>query len=154
MTSSKQKTLISLLLIALGNNGMAAQSMPSVDLSAAREQIIHQYINDLGAANDDDVSALFAQNGVVVSTSRGTVNAADFFHSFLPNIGSATTEFHQAFIGHVDPNRYAARFHFRFALKDGETGDGEYVDEFLFADNSSKLLSVYMFENLLFQVNQ
>jgi len=31
-----------------------------------------------------------------------------------------------------------------------ETGDGEYVDEFVFANNSAKLLAVYMFENLKF----
>ena len=30
-------------------------------------------------------------------------------------------------------------------------GDGEYVDEFIFENNSAKLISVYMFENLKFK---
>ncbi len=144
---------ISLVVMALGPYALAAeQNYSSSDLEAERDRVVHQYILDLGQADYQGISALFEEGGTVVSTSQGNVNAKDFFYSFLPNVESAITEFHQAFVNNVDNNRYAARFHFNFKLKDGETGDGEYVDEFIFVNNSAKLASVYMFENLKFNV--
>lgn len=148
----KKISYLSLLLAALSNCAIAGQDYSSSNLNADREQVIRQYITDLEKADYQGISALFNKEGTVVSTSRGNVNAKDFFYSFLPNIKSASTEFHQAFISNTDNNRYAARFHFIFKLKDGETGDGEYIDEFLFSNNSTKLVSVYMFENLNFNV--
>lgn len=123
------------------------------DLQANREHIMHQYILDLAKANSEDIISLFEENGTVISTSRGLMSAHDFFLAFLPSIASATTEVHQTFVNPTDTNRIAARFHFNFVLKDGETGDGEYVDEFVFAKNSSKLSQVAMFENLKFNPN-
>lgn len=143
----KKISSISFLLIVMSNYAIAAS-----DLNLERDQVVRQYILDLERADYQGISALFENGGTVVSTSRGNINAKDFFYSFLPNIESATTEFHQAFTSNVDNNRYAARFHFSFKLKDGETGDGEYVDEFIFGTNSAKLTSVYMFENLRFNI--
>ena len=120
------------------------------ELQAQREHIMHQYILDLEKANSENIISLFEENGTVVSTSRGPMNASEFFLAFLPSIESATTEVHQTFMNPTDPNRFAARFHFAFVLKDGETGDGEYVDEFVFSERSSKLSQVAMFENLKF----
>ncbi len=148
----KKISYIYLLIIALSNYAIAGQGYSSSELNVEREQVIRQYITALERADYQGISALFGKEGTVVSTSRGSVNAKDFFYVFLPNIESATTEFHHAFISNVDNNRYAARFHFSFKLKDGETGDGEYIDEFLFSNNSTKLVSVYMFENLKFNV--
>lgn len=121
------------------------------NLNDARKQVAKQYIQNLQNADYKNMVQLFEKNGVVVSTSRGKVDAKDFFYSFLPNIASANTELHQAFISDTDSNRLAARFHFSFKLKDGEEGSGEYTDEFVFADHSSKLTAVYMFENLKFE---
>ncbi len=146
----KEISYISLLVITLSNCAIAGQTNSSSNLGVEREQIIHCYITDLEKADYQGISALFNKKGTVVSTTRGRINAKNFFYSFLPTVKSAVTEFHQAFISNKDPNRYAARFHFSFTLKDGEKGDGEYVDEFLFANNSKKLISVYMFENLKF----
>jgi len=148
----KKISYISLILIALSNYAIAGQDYSSSDLNVERDKVVRQYILDLERADYQGISALFGEGGTVISTSQGNVNAKDFFYSFLPNIESATTEFHQAFISNVDNNRYAARFHFSFKLKDGETGNGEYVDEFIFGNNSAKLTSVYMFENLKFNV--
>ena len=148
----KKISTISLMFMALSNYAIAGQDYSSSDLNAQRDQVVRQYILDLERADYQGISALFGEGGTVISTSRGNVNAKDFFYAFLPNIESATTEFHQAFISNVDNNRYAARFHFSFKLKDGEMGDGEYVDEFIFGNNSAKLTSVYMFENLKFNV--
>ena len=140
-----------LATIALNNAAIAGQAYSSSDdLNSEREQVVRQYILDLQKADYRAISELFGQEGTVISTSRGNVKAKDFFYSFLPNIESATTELHQVFVNNVDNNRLAARFHFNFKLKDGEIGDGEYVDEFLFVNNSKKLSSVYMFENLKF----
>ena len=119
-------------------------------LQDKREQVARRYIADLQAADYEDIASLFTKNGIVISTTRGEVNAKEFFYSFLPNIDSATTDLHQVFINTNDPGRFAARFHFTFKLKDGEQGNGEYVDEFVFADNSLQLKAVYMFENLKF----
>jgi hypothetical protein len=128
----------------------AASSVEASQLQSDRENVIKQYIMDLQQADVLDITGLFENNGTVVSTSRGKVLAQDFFSGFLPEIQSASTEIHQIFSNNTDKNRYAARFHFVFKLKDGEAGEGEYVDEFTFTNNSPKLTAVYMFENIKF----
>ncbi|CDZ77783.1 hypothetical protein BN59_02073 [Legionella massiliensis] len=142
-----------LLAIAIGHNTIAAESSysDSVNLDSQRRHVITEYILDLGKADPEGITALFSDGGTVISTSKGEVGAYDFFHSFLPNIESADTEVHQTFLSKGDENHYAARFRFNFKLKDGEMGDGEYIDEFIFENNSAKLISVYMFENLKFK---
>lgn len=147
----KCKSYLLFALLTLSNCGVAAQHGVTDSLQSEREKVINQYIGDLKRADYHDISQLFEKNGIVISTSRGHVNAKDFFSSFLPNIETANTELHQSFLSSMDSNRYAARFHFDFKLKDGETGDGEYVDEFIFTDNSALLSAVYMFENLKFE---
>lgn len=146
-------------LLMIAGTLMLACAFPSyahqVDASSLlelRKEVIMHYIDDLQQADYKNISALFEKNGTVVSTSRGKVNAKEFFYAFLPEIASATTELHQTFVSDVDQNRFGARFHFNFTLKDGEKGNGEYVDEFVFADNSSLLTAVYMFENLKFTI--
>jgi hypothetical protein len=136
--------------IVLANISIAAQSAESISLQAQRERVVNRYIMDLKNADYRDIAQLFEKTGMVVSTSRGEVNAKDFFYAFLPSIVSAKTELHQSFLSSIDRNHYAARFHFSFKLKDGEQGDGEYIDEFIFTDKSAKLSAVYMFENLKF----
>lgn len=140
------------LLLLLASHPLMATTHDEAELRAKREHVIHQYILDLGKADYEDITRLFDDKGTVVSTSRGNVNAQEFFYGFLPSIQSATTAFHQSFMSTNDNNRYAARFHFDFKLNDGETGEGEYVDEFIFAKHSTKLITVYMFENLKFPV--
>ena len=132
------------------HSAMADQVKVDSHLREARHQVVAQYITNLKNADYKNMVQLFEKNGFVISTSRGKVNAKDFFYSFLPEVESATTETHQVFAEELDSNRLAARFHFTFKLKDGEKGEGEYVDEFIFTPNSSKLTAVYMFENLKF----
>jgi hypothetical protein len=144
-----KKFLISTFIITLSALSQSLIASPSLDQD--REAVIKQYIGDLQRADYKDISQLFNSNGTVISTSKGKVNAKDFFYSFLPNITSAKTELHQSFVSQADENRYASRFHFQFTLNDGEAGEGEYVDEFVFMDHSAKLSAVYMFENLKFE---
>ncbi|OGT52488.1 MAG: hypothetical protein A3E84_03160 [Gammaproteobacteria bacterium RIFCSPHIGHO2_12_FULL_42_13] len=134
----------------IANCAIAAQNNNSISLEEARKEVVKRYIVDLQKADYKDIAQLFDQNGIVISTSRGKVNAKEFFYSFLPDVASANTETHQYFIGDTDVNRIAIRFHFSFKLKDGEKGDGEYVDEFVFSNNDTKLSAVYMFENIKF----
>lgn len=122
-----------------------------ISLQEAQKQVAKRYIIDLQKGDYKDITQLFAQDGFVVSTSKGKVNAKDFFYSFLPNIVRAKTELNQTFISDKEPNRISARFHFTFKLNDGEEGGGEYIDEFVFSPNSKKLAAVYMFENLKFK---
>lgn len=119
-------------------------------LSAKRGKVIKQYVMDLQKADYKHIVQLFEKNGIVISTSRGKIDAKEFFYSFLPNIDSANTDLHQIFNNDMNTDRMAARFQFKFKLKDGEEGNGEYVDEFVFANHSIKLSGVYMFENLKF----
>lgn len=121
-------------------------------LQYEREQVTKQYLLDLKKADYKDIAQLFEKNGIVVSTSRGKANAKEFFYTFLPNVLSANTELHQTFVNKIDVNRLAVRFYLTYKLKNGEAGGGEYVDEFVFAENSAKLLAVYMFENLKFEL--
>jgi len=118
------------------------------ELKTAREQVLQQYVRDLQNADYKDITALFEKNGTVISTSHGEVDAKTFYYSFLSNVSSAATEIHQMYNGDETANVMAVRFHFTYAMKDGEKGSGEYIDEFTFTSNSAKLTNVYMFENL------
>lgn len=129
---------------------MVSNAALSGDLIKERQAVIQEYIDDLAHGDAENIKKLFEQNGVVISTSQGKVNAYQFFDSFLPLIQQANTQIHARYISGSDNNRLVARFHFDYILIDGEQGGGEYVDEFVFLDNSSKLLAVYMFENLKF----
>ena len=131
-------------------NVLAAQNDNKISLKESRKEVVKRYIMDLQKADYKDIAQLFEPNGIVISTSRGKANAKEFFYAFLPNIVSANTDPHQYFIGDTDTNRIATRFHFSFKLKEGEEGNGEYVDEFVFSNNDTKLSAVYMFENLRF----
>ena len=128
----------------------SASSANTQSLQTQRETVIKEYLADLAAANYQDIALLFDPNGYVVSTSRGHANAKEFFYAFLPNVTQAHTTLHAAFLSGGTPDTSAARFHLDFQLKDGETGNGEYMDEFVFNPGSTKLAAVYMFENLQF----
>ncbi len=138
-----------IMYLGVAHSAMADQKADAL-LRQQREQVIVRYVLDLQQANYQDISQLFVKDGIVVSTSRGEVKAQPFFYSFLSNVTLAKTELHQVFSSYLENHRYAARFHFSFKLKDGETGNGEYMDEFVFKDASIKLATVYMFENLKF----
>ncbi|MGL5742022.1 MAG: hypothetical protein ACRCXC_05475 [Legionella sp.] len=127
----KIKSISVFLILFVSGFSAAAESIESISsFKMAREETVKEYILDLPKEDYQGISELFEENGQVISTSKGKVNAKEFFYSFLPEIESANTEFHQFFINNTDTNRYAARFHFNFKLRDGEQGDGEYVDEF------------------------
>ena len=146
----KQLACAFLTLLTLANSAMAQNQSWPENLQSQRKKVMDRYIMDLQNADYKDIVQLFEKEGYVISTSKGNVNAKDFFFAFLPLIQNAKTEVHQGFYSDRDQNKYAVRFHFNFTLKDGETGDGEYVDEFSFTEGTSKLASVYMFENLNF----
>jgi hypothetical protein len=111
--------------------------------------VIKRYVHDLGQADARDIVKLFTADGFVLSTSAGKKDARVFFNTFLPKIKTAHTQLEKIFMSHEQNSRnhYAARFHFTYTLKNGERGDGEYVDEFIFNPNGA-LSAVYMFENL------
>jgi hypothetical protein len=113
--------------------------------------VLKQYVLDLNNADYKDITQLFEKNGTVTSNSHGKTNAKEFFYSFLPLVEKGQTQWHQSFTNDQDVNRFAVRFHFKFKLKDGSEGEGEYVDEFVFVENSDKLLAVHMFENTKFE---
>lgn len=123
-----------------------------------RVNVIKRYIKDLQKRDYQDITQLFTKDGVVISTSRGKVDAKEFFYGFLPSLSSANTELYQYFDSGLNSNipanktnHFAARFHFAYEEKTGEKGEGEYMDEFVFAGKySSKLAAVYMFENVKF----
>ena len=142
--------LIMAFAFVIFNANAAGDSLTSQALKKSRNQVVKQYINDLQKADYQDISSLFLENGIVISTSKGTMNAKEFFYSFLPNIVTAKTQTHQLLMSTQDINHQAARFRFAFTMNDAESSDGEYVDEFVFADNSAKLSAVFMFENLKF----
>jgi hypothetical protein len=140
------------LMIALALLVTQSSAFAQIPLQTAREEVTKKYVLDLQHADYKDIIQLFANDGYVISTSRGKMNAKEFFYSFLPEIVSAKTDLHQIYQKTADDNVMAARFHFEYKMKNGETGSGEYVDEFTFADHSTKLKSVYMFENTRFDI--
>lgn len=144
MNNSKFVLGMLFLFLSLSVNAVMAGSL--VD---ERKAVCIRYVRDLQAADYKDIIQLFVKGGFVVSTSKGHMDAKDFFYSFLPNIRTAKAEIHEGFVAIAGSN-LAVRFNFEFEMKDGEVGHGEYVDVFTFATNSEKLMSVSMFENLHF----
>ncbi|WP_367606162.1 hypothetical protein [Legionella sp. W05-934-2] len=136
-------------LILLGSHLAQAYAEPQ-SLDEKRQAVVAKYVNNLAQADLEGMQAIFSGDATVVSTSAGEKNALSFFAGFFPLIQSAHTQLHQRFVSVTDTNRLAARFHLDYQLYDGETGNGEYVDEFVFYDNSEQLKAVYMFENLKF----
>lgn len=138
-------------VFVLSNTAFANSSEVDAALIDARQKIANQYILDLQNADYKNIVQLFEKNGKVVSTSRGEMDAKEFFYAFLPYIQEAKTEIHQFFKAKDGSDKLAVRFHFTYKMKDGEEGEGEYIDEFIFAHASAKLTQVYMFENLKFK---
>jgi len=120
----------------------------SQTLHTARLAVIASYVDDLQHADYKHIATLFDKNGYVISTSKGKVNAKEFFYNFLPNVTHASTVLKHRFHDGNSKVRYAARFHLAYQLKDGDSGEGEYMDEFVFGEDSALLDSVAMFENL------
>ena len=146
----KTLTKSALAVTMLVTVGFAQTANSAESLTEKRQQVITNYINYLANADLEGMQTIFSANSTVVSTSAGEKNALAFFAGFFPLIDTAHTELHHRFISMTDANRYGGRFHLDYQLSDGDRGEGEYVDEFLFYDNSDKLKSVYMFENLKF----
>ena len=144
------KTKLLILAAAMLVNSAAMAFIDPVTISLSRIEVVYRYIDDLSRANAQDMLRLFHDDGTVVSTSKGRVNAKEFFNAFLPEITRANTEVKEIFSAPADSNHLVARFHFSFRLKNGELGEGEYIDEFIFPNNSNKLSEVIMFENTKF----
>lgn len=139
-------------LFLLSSFALAEAKEPST-LEIKRQTVIQEYFHDLQKADPQAMSQLFEENAYVISTSKGKLNAKDFFYAFLPTVVQFNTEQHQAFLKGEDPDHSLVRFHLNFVLNNGDRHEGEYVDEFIFTKNSDKLAAVYMFENLKFPIN-
>jgi hypothetical protein len=126
----------------------APQLLAGNSLEKDHLQAVQAYLKNL---NDKDAKAiinLFESNGSVISTSKGKVKAAQFFNHFLPELSQSEVKIKQIYQSISDSNRMGAKFHFAYTMKNGERGEGEYMDDFLFRNNSDKLVQVEMFENL------
>ncbi len=143
-------TLATLILLSAS---YAQANSDNLSLKEKRQMVVASYVTYLARADFKGMQAIFTNEATVVSTSAGEKNALAFFSGFFPLIQQAHTELHQRFASLTDKNRYGARFHLDYQLLDGEAGAGEYVDEFVFYDNSDQLKAVYMFENLKFPEN-
>ena len=146
----KNLTKSALATLVLLSVQYAHANTDNLSLDEKRQTTVANYINHLGNANLEGMQAIFGDDSIVVSTSAGEKNALTFFSGFFPLINKAHTELHQRFTSITDKNRIGARFHLDYQLHDGENGTGEFVDEFVFYDNSDQIKAVYMFENLKF----
>lgn len=147
MKTLTKAILASLVVLSIHYTQAHADNLP---LGEKRQAVVAKYIDNLAKADLEGMQAIFSSEATIVSTSAGEKNALEFFAGFFPLINTAHTHLNQRFISVTDTNRYGARFHLDYQLHDGESGNGEYVDEFVFYDNSAQLKAVYMFENLKF----
>lgn len=122
----------------------AAES--SQTLHTKRVQTVLQYLHDLQTANVTDILRLFKSNAKVISTSQGEVSAKAFFESFLGQVVSAQVNLVNLQKCNSKPDRYTARFRFSWTMKNGDTGAGEFVDEFIFLPHEAILDEVIMSE--------
>lgn len=142
---------VCILALALANNSYAFKIKEDIDLSKRRLSVIDKYLNSIANANLEGMQDIMSNQTIVISTSAGKKNALQFFANFLPLIEKAHTQTHQRFHSLSSINRYGARFHLDYQLTNSSTGSGEYMDEFIFYDNSERLKAIYMFENLKFK---
>lgn len=119
----------------------------SYSIEKQRLETINQYLNALKNKDIKTMNSLFSSNGVVISTSKGKIEASQFFSGFLTELKSASIKPFNIYKDINDDDHYAAKFYFSWTEKMGETAGGNYMDDFTFAKNSNKLLQVYMFEN-------
>lgn len=143
--SNLMRSLILILGVTLIMPAKAADK-----LMEARLQTVRQYFWNIENKNVEGMSQLFVRNGTVVSTSKGKLPAKEFFAGFLPALNYAKATPSLSYIATNSNEHFAAQFHLNYKLKDGEEGGGTYMDDFLFAKNSNKLVSVAMFENTKF----
>lgn len=113
-----------------------------------RIQIVQKYLQNLQDKNVQGMRQIFESNGTVISTSKGMVNADEFFNSFLPELTFSAVTVSQVYLSLNDKDHLGAKFHFSFKLKNGEQGGGDYVDDFTFTPESKKIKNVHMFENV------
>lgn len=141
------KLILCLLTFGLLSfNIISAQEENS--LQTQRTQVVKEYLLSLEKGDIEHMNELLEQGAIVMSTSQGRVDAKTFFADFLPHIVSGHLEIHQEFIGiETETDHYGVRFGLFLVMDDGWSGFGEYIDEFIFSPNSSKLSVVYMFEN-------
>ena len=141
------KLILGLLTFGvLSFNIVSAQEENS--LQTQRAHVVKEYLLSLEAGDIEHMNELLEEGAIVMSTSQGRVDARTFFANFLPHIVSGQLEIHQEFIGiETETDHYGVRFGLFLVMDDGWSGFGEYVDEFIFPPNSSKLSVVYMFEN-------
>lgn len=126
-----------------------AKNIPS-NLQQLRQQVVREYIKNLGSADYKAMAGLFEKDAVVV-TPQGYANAKEFYYTFFPTIKSSETKYRISFLAsHENPNSVVARFRFKAQLKNGQTIDAESIDQYFFAPHSIKLSAVYMFENVNF----
>ena len=145
------KFVLGLLSFSLLNfSVISAQEENSLQIQ--RAQVVKEYLLSLEAGDIEHMNELLEDGAIVVSTSQGKVDAKTFFADFLPHIVSGQLEIHQEFIGiETETDHYGVRFGLFLVMDDGWSGFGEYIDDFIFSPNSSKLLAVYMFENKHFE---
>ncbi len=93
------------------------------------------------------ITSLFANNGYVVSTSQGKIDAREFFNNFLPFVLEGKVDVKNYYGEISNSNALAASFELTLKLINGEVVHGFFVDEFLFQKNSDLLEGVIMYEN-------
>jgi hypothetical protein len=135
--------MLSLVLLSFGNISYANKNLLEIE----RLHQIKAYLSDLQDHDADAISGLFVPGGTVLSTSRGSINAAQFFHSFLPTIKIATVSVQSIYKAVDKKNDYSASFSFHWILKDGTKDGAVYEDEFIFEKNSALFKQVIMYEN-------
>tara|TARA_A100001015_G_C14806278_1_gene639035 strand:+ start:145 stop:585 length:441 start_codon:yes stop_codon:yes gene_type:complete len=136
-------TLIALSLF-MTNSALAKVESP---ISTKQMATVVGYGKALETHDAAMMERLFKDNGVVVSTSKGKVNAKSFFRDFLPYVVSAKLTFENFYQTTESKNSYSASFDLDMTLESGEKIHSHFIDEFHFKNNETKLSKVVMYES-------
>lgn len=140
--------ILTILFLSLSANSFAKPFEEKNDFLAKERLVtVENYLDSLEHLDSRKINSLFSVQAEVFSTSKGKVKPGPFFSGFFSELKSAKVKTYCIYKGLHDNRRYSARFNFSWIEKSGNTESGEYMDDFVFEENSSKLVKLVMFEN-------
>jgi hypothetical protein len=120
----------------------------SDSLETKRNTVMKHYINLLGDGNYTEISHLFTNKAIVVSSSGVRDQPMHFYKTlFTQTITSPHSSLINLFQGTMNQDMMSAYFDFSWKYKTGKKVSSKFLDLFLFEKDSPKIKALYVFSN-------
>jgi hypothetical protein len=136
---------LSIILILVAHSSFPQTKTP---IQNKRSDVIKQYIRLLGDGNYKEISHLFNNKAVVVSSSGIPDNPMYFYKTlFTKTISSPHSSLINLFQGKIDHDMMTAYFDFSWNNGVGNKVSAKFLDLFLFEKRTAKINTVFVFSN-------